>query len=628
MFRYGLKCESEPLASTCNQIVHSVGSLLNVNRVKSVDFMPVRYGAPRFKPKMAKTKQMKTPSMLALDHFDFYYSPLFGKLWPSIRLGLLTPNKFIAVMNRFSESFEANHLMVKDLGTVNLIEALNTPRYLEVLEKHKSIAEAEAESIISSEAKKEAHSSSEEMDRSESEMDSELLRTQAGLTQFRESTADYTMFDSRKEMMKEREKESVIRDSEFQVTGLEALGSDALPVVDDVFNYPKGLCLEVFPRGCLDDFPAPIRDHTTGITSWWLLDGGSVVPVLALDLQPSDVVLDMCAAPGGKSLLIAQTQKFSKLVCNDEKLSRLGQLRRALGMYIPSGCEEANKILIKRKNASSVENWNELQVYDKVLLDAPCTTDRQSVNSDGDYNYFASAYTSQRLGLPQSQTRMLVNALRSLKIGGSVVYSTCSLSPTQNECVVENAAALAKTYYNIECVEKSLKFMEAWRDGLAECSQQFWTYEDNVTPISLFGVVGEDNNWSAESTPSTFENDIELETNPVPVITRKPYSDHTYPSIIKLSKPNQQHQEKINLEVNGWSGKNGANAVIPVAGVGLIPGKGNAFLIIRIAPVRGQLWRLKGVITTFASILETLAAMDYERNPKTENLPAYDGSLN
>lgn len=44
--------------------------------------------------------------MLALDNFDFYYGPLFTNKWPSIRLGLLMPNKFAAVVNRFSSSFE------------------------------------------------------------------------------------------------------------------------------------------------------------------------------------------------------------------------------------------------------------------------------------------------------------------------------------------------------------------------------------------------------------------------------------------------------------------------------------------------------------------------------------------
>lgn len=44
--------------------------------------------------------------MLALDNFDFYYGPIFGSQWPSIRLGLLSQKKFVAVLNRFSEGFE------------------------------------------------------------------------------------------------------------------------------------------------------------------------------------------------------------------------------------------------------------------------------------------------------------------------------------------------------------------------------------------------------------------------------------------------------------------------------------------------------------------------------------------
>jgi hypothetical protein len=64
------------------------------------------YGAPRFKKSILRTKPNRSPSMLALDNFDFYYGPLFTNKWPSIRLGLLMPNKFAAIVNRFSSSFE------------------------------------------------------------------------------------------------------------------------------------------------------------------------------------------------------------------------------------------------------------------------------------------------------------------------------------------------------------------------------------------------------------------------------------------------------------------------------------------------------------------------------------------
>uniref|UniRef100_A0AC35GSY7 SAM-dependent MTase RsmB/NOP-type domain-containing protein n=1 Tax=Panagrolaimus sp. PS1159 TaxID=55785 RepID=A0AC35GSY7_9BILA len=188
---------------------------------------------------------------------------------------------------------------------------------------------------------------------------------------------------------------------------------------------------------------------------WWLLDGGSIIPVLALDLQAGDNVLDMCSAPGGKSLLIAQTGLFDKLTCTDAKLSRIGQLRRGLSMYIPSDAEEASKIIIKRRDSSIFDGWADEGIYDKVLVDAPCTTDRLAVNQD-EGNLFSPAMTQTRLNLPQLQVKLVVNAIRSLKIGGSIVYSTCSLSPMQNDAVIENAAVIAEQEFGIKCIEKPL----------------------------------------------------------------------------------------------------------------------------------------------------------------------------
>lgn len=57
------------------------------------------------------------------------------------------------------------------------------------------------------------------------------------------------------------------------------------------------------------------------------------------------------------------------------------------------------------------------------------------------------------------------NAIRSAKVGGTVVYSTCTLAPAQNECVVENAAAIVDKHFGIEVVEKSLSGLAAHLRG-------------------------------------------------------------------------------------------------------------------------------------------------------------------
>lgn len=66
------------------------------------------FASKMFKEKYAKVRPLKTPTMIAMDNFDFYYGPLYGNQWPSIRLGMLTPNKYFAVLNKFSRSVTCN----------------------------------------------------------------------------------------------------------------------------------------------------------------------------------------------------------------------------------------------------------------------------------------------------------------------------------------------------------------------------------------------------------------------------------------------------------------------------------------------------------------------------------------
>ena len=77
-------------------------------------------------------------------------------------------------------------------------------------------------------------------------------------------------------------------------------------------------------------------------------------------------------------------------------------------------------------------------VYDRVLCDVPCFSDRHAVSSD-EHNVFALKMIKQRLNLPKEQCELLKAGLLYLKPGGSLVYSTCTLSPIQNEGVINMA---------------------------------------------------------------------------------------------------------------------------------------------------------------------------------------------
>ncbi|KAL3995557.1 NOL1/NOP2/sun family protein [Acanthocheilonema viteae] len=404
------------------------------------------FASKMFKEKYAKIRPLKTPTMIAMDNFDFYYGPVYGNYWPSIRLGLLTPNKYFAVLNKFSRNRQQNETLLKDLGAFNILEKVQQ----RVTKKNNVQLEYE-EPILSDNTSEGEDSVITQKDKSE--LDSVYLRGEGGLAHFRRS-GEIASLEEQSRFKSQSSKGVNIR--KINITGFEGQYAE-LPTKNHTLTYPAELAIYSFPKGDLSDYPPPPKDDV-GTPGWWLLDGGSVAPVLALGLTEESNILDMCAAPGGKSLLIVQTDLMAKLTCNDNKQSRLGQLHRALGQYIPANLDIADRIILKRKDASELDGWDECNLYDRILVDVPCTSDRLSVNRD-DGNLYSTQLTEQRLNLPQVQTRMLVNALRSVRVGGCIVYSTCTLSPVQNDGVIENGVAIADEHFGIKAVELSLSQM-------------------------------------------------------------------------------------------------------------------------------------------------------------------------
>ncbi|XP_074893135.1 5-cytosine rRNA methyltransferase NSUN4 isoform X2 [Buteo buteo] len=198
-----------------------------------------------------------------------------------------------------------------------------------------------------------------------------------------------------------------------------------------------------------------------GLLDYYLMDAASLLPVLALNVQPDDFVLDLCAAPGGKTLALLQTGICGHLAANDISISRTKRLYQILHSYVP-------KVIRETVSVTSYDgrDWGQLQgsTFHKVLVDVPCTTDRHSVMEE-ENNIFHRRRTKERQMLPMLQLQLLMAGILATKPGGEVVYSTCSLSPLQNEYVIERAVEIAETEFNISIhVEDLSHFRTLFQD--------------------------------------------------------------------------------------------------------------------------------------------------------------------
>ncbi|KXX63870.1 RsmB/NOP family class I SAM-dependent RNA methyltransferase [Marichromatium gracile] len=173
---------------------------------------------------------------------------------------------------------------------------------------------------------------------------------------------------------------------------------------------------------------------------WWYCAGlahaqelVSQLPALLLDLAPGQRVLDMCAAPGGKTAQIAfALGNRGTLVANDISSDRIkalqGNLDRLGVINVSTTCKDASNWPLRGGQ------------FDRILLDAPCS-------SEGTLRRTPSLLG--RLGpenaarLAPKQRLLLEKAVRLLRPGGRLVYSTCTFAPEENELVLDAVLAAA-----------------------------------------------------------------------------------------------------------------------------------------------------------------------------------------
>ncbi|XP_045626099.1 5-methylcytosine rRNA methyltransferase NSUN4 isoform X2 [Procambarus clarkii] len=388
--------------------------MLAVNKSRKQSRSLILYMQRRFKKK-EKVPQI-TNIARAQEYFDRAYPPVYGPRWPSIRLALLSKQKYVAAVNNF-----ANH--------ENTIEKFQELGAVDIGHKCTMIAaqmranKKEWDQQISQEHDEDTFQDHPEIEESKLirpsliELDDDELAAQAKAESIKRYPEEYRA-------------RALAKDYNPGTMELDHTSRIILP--SEVESRGVNVMMDYVPATKLK----PKMDHQMKVMDYYALDGASLLPVLALDLQPGDRVLDLCAAPGGKTLIALQSLLPGLVVSNDMFESRINRLHRVLKQYIPPGFSDLDRISLVTTGDGCV--IREREAYDKVLVDAPCLTDRFSLK-ENDNSIFKSSRTKERLKLPELQSQLLVSALKAVRPGGTVVYSTCSLSPLQNDGVVHLA---------------------------------------------------------------------------------------------------------------------------------------------------------------------------------------------
>jgi len=197
------------------------------------------------------------------------------------------------------------------------------------------------------------------------------------------------------------------------------------------------------------------KEHLLGY--YYVQEISSMLPMMALKPEAGDFVLDLCASPGSKTTqAAAMMENGGTIIANEVSMGRVGILNSNL-----ERCGVMNTIITRKEGVALCDRLLKKSKirFDKILVDAPCSGEGTLRKSPKTFEMW-NVNMIKKLAI--TQRKLAVAALKLLKVGGTMVYSTCTLAPEEDEMVVDY---LLKNFnVEVEALKLPLKF----RSGVCE----------------------------------------------------------------------------------------------------------------------------------------------------------------
>lgn len=167
-------------------------------------------------------------------------------------------------------------------------------------------------------------------------------------------------------------------------------------------------------------------EHDNGF--YYVQDAASMLPAELFSAQDAPLILDLAAAPGGKTThLASRYADRGVIVANDTSAKRITALRTNLQNWGAFG------VLITNAPGEPFGRWFP-ELFDRVLLDAPCSGDTLRATTG---RKTRTVSDTERAQLCTRQETLLLSAFQALKPGGEIVYATCTMAPEEDEAVID-----------------------------------------------------------------------------------------------------------------------------------------------------------------------------------------------